>query len=712
MTQHGFFIDISRCTGCNACVIACKQWHNIPPGPVKWMRVYQWEEGSFPNLDLNTLPIMCMHCSNPVCIEACQHGAIYKEDKYGAVLVDQSKCEGDRKCYDACPYGVPQFAGDEPGQKMSKCDMCIDRLEEGLKPICVLSCSMRALDFGPIEELRAKYGNAIYVEALKKEKAPCSLACPADIDAEGYIRLISEGKVQQALDLIREITPFAGVLGRICTHVCESACLRGNFDKSVSIRSLKRFIADEENIELREKINPIAITKKEKIAVIGSGPSGLSCAYTLIKKGYAVTVFESESEPGGLLRYGIPSYRLPKNILENEINYIRELGVNIETGKKIQDLNSLFQDGYQYIFIGTGAWGSLKLNLNGEDAEGVFNALDFLVGVNSGKDIILGEKVVVVGGGSVAIDAARTAIRLGAKDVHIICLECRDLNNRDRMPAQDLEIEEAEEEGIIIHPSMGINRILTDNGKVTGLETMNCISVRDADGKFNPKFNECLVSIEADTVITAVGQKVTKTSLVNNLDLNINDTIKVDPLTLQTNIKGIFAGGDVAGDNPDVVTAIATGREAAISIDRYIQGEDIKKDRHLKNRDYKLNPLARSVNSPRLDVENRNIFSEVLQNMIACAAKEQAARCLRCGTICPSVVFKPKEPKKEVVVWNAEKALALWQDRHPDNGKQLPGIFNSSSDVTSYSGEMIGRNKLVLKPKNTEELMFYTTDDE
>ena len=182
MAQYGFFIDLSRCIGCNACVIACKQWHNISPGPIKWVRVSQWETGSFPSIKLHILPIMCFHCENPVCIKACPNQAIWKEEKYGAVLVDPEKCEGERKCWQACPYGAPQFEGDEPGLKMSKCDMCIDRLEEGLKPICVLSCSMRALEFGPLNELREKYGNLSQIEDMPKDSItkPAVIFKPAD----------------------------------------------------------------------------------------------------------------------------------------------------------------------------------------------------------------------------------------------------------------------------------------------------------------------------------------------------------------------------------------------------------------------------------------------------------------------------------------------------------------------------------------------------
>ncbi len=182
MSQYGFFVDQSRCIGCNACVIACKQWHDIPPGPIKWMRVYQWEKSVFPNTRLHILPIMCYHCQNPVCVKACPSRALYKEEKYGAVLVNTDKCQGTRKCWKACPYGTPQYEGDEPGLKMSKCDMCVDRLEQGLKPICVLSCSMRALEFGPLDELVEKYGNLRRLEDMPKDSiaTPAAVFRPAD----------------------------------------------------------------------------------------------------------------------------------------------------------------------------------------------------------------------------------------------------------------------------------------------------------------------------------------------------------------------------------------------------------------------------------------------------------------------------------------------------------------------------------------------------
>jgi anaerobic dimethyl sulfoxide reductase subunit B (iron-sulfur subunit) len=199
MAQYGFLIDLSRCIGCNACVIGCKQWHDVAPGPEKWMRVYQWEKGAFPQIDLRVLPIPCFHCEIPVCAEACPNKAIYKEEKWGAVLVDPEKCTGTRNCFEACPYGSPQFAGDETGLKMSKCNMCVDRLVDGLAPLCVLSCSMRALEFGPIDELMKKYGEKRQTEAMpRKDFAPCRIACPAGLKAESYIKLISENKFEEA----------------------------------------------------------------------------------------------------------------------------------------------------------------------------------------------------------------------------------------------------------------------------------------------------------------------------------------------------------------------------------------------------------------------------------------------------------------------------------------------------------------------------------
>jgi DMSO reductase iron-sulfur subunit len=713
MTQYGFFIDLSRCIGCNACVIACKQWHGLEPGPAKWMRVYQWEQGAFPDIRLHTLPIMCMHCENPVCADACPNHAISKENKYGAVTVDSQKCTGERKCFEACPYGAPQFASDDKHQKMSKCNMCLDRLEKGLSPICVLSCSMRALEFGPLEELKKKYGNSKQIAEFHPDFAPCRIACPAGVDAGGYVKLLAEGKTPEALALFRKTSAFAGVLGRVCVHPCEVECQRGKFDDAISICSLKRFMADEEFISGRIKAVPFKLTHKEKIAVIGSGPAGLTAAFDLIRLGYPVTVFESAPEPGGLMRYGIPEYRLPKKILTDEINYIREHGVEIKTGHPINSPDELFAQNYRAVFMAVGAWQSLKLNVPGENSEGLFNALDFLNRVNSGTKVKLGKKVIIVGGGSVAIDAARVALRLGVKEAHLVCLECRDLSSRDRMPAQSREILEAESEGVIIHSSQGISRILTRNGNITGLETKTCLSVRSQNGSFAPQFDSCSLSIlEGDNLILAIGQTIAKNTLTEKLLFNKGGTISADPVTLETGVKGVFAGGDMVNGAADIISAVASGQQAAISIDRFVKGENLKIDRVPFNKS-----VRESIGRFRLDKScecsgQKNDFSEVSKGINPDLALEQAKRCLQCGITIPSVVFKPEDPKKQIVPWDYQKALKLWQKRHPDSGEDLPDIFEDISDLTDIDEDTYLRNRLVLKPENSEEMLKYTTDDE
>jgi DMSO reductase iron-sulfur subunit len=714
MTQYGFFIDLSRCIGCNACVIACKQWHDIPPGPVKWLRVYQWEKGAFPAIDLRVLPIMCFHCENPVCAEACPHQAIYKEDKFGAVLVDPDKCQGERKCWEACPYGTPQYASDARSEHMSKCTMCLDRLEQGLKPICVLSCSLRALEFGPIDELRLKYEGNANIAELPREHPPCRIACPAGVDAGGYVELIAAGKMQEALDLFRETTPFAGVLGRICKHPCEADCRRGKFDDAVAICALKRFMADYERKAGNSRINTLPVTREEKVAVIGSGPAGLSCAYDLIHQGYAVTVFESAKRSGGLLRYGVAEYRLPRDILDYEIDYFARLGVDIRVSSPVTQLNDVFAQGYGAVFVATGAGQSQRLDVPGEDARGVNYALDFLARVNSGERVNPGRRVAVIGGGSVAIDAARVALRLGAREVHLVCLECRDLASGDRMPAQDWEIAEAEEEGVIIHACLGVSGILSKRGKVTGLETIGCTSVYDSDGRFAPRYSDTAgPGIAVDGIIVAIGQKVgNPLPGEKGMEYAPSGTILADPVTLETGMAGVFTGGDAVSGAASVIEAIAMGKEAAISIGRYLRGEDLKEGRQPRTKIVITRPGYQSCRPPILEKERRQGFDEVNLGFDEKSAIEQASQCVRCATTIPAVLFWPIDPKREVIPWDAKRTLELWQKRHADSGEQLPDIFKDVTDVTKNPADITGRNKLVLKPRSVEELMFYTTDDE
>ncbi len=467
--------------------------------------------------------------------------------------------------------------------------------------------------------------------------APCVIACPAGVNAQGYITNISEGKFEEAIEVHRRVTPFAGVLARICTHPCEVECERKKVDEPIAIRSLKRFMADYELKVGRKKATPIEKTKEDKVAIIGSGPAGLACAYDLISLGYPVTVFEAAPEAGGMLRYGIPEYRLPRKLLDNDISYVKELGVEIKTKSQVKDLKAIFNKGYKAIFVGTGAGVSQKLGIAGEDAKGVIYAIDTLKKVNSGAKVNLGnQRVVVIGGGSVAIDAARTALRLGAKEAHLVCLETRDLTSKDRMPAQDWEIEEAEDEDIVIHACLGPKEILTEGGKVAGLATITCTSVLDKDGKFAPKFAKGKApTIKADTIIVAIGQKPEE-SAFKELEKGPMQTIKVDSITLETNTKGVFAGGDVVSGPVDAITAIAAGKEAAISIDNYLSGIDLKEERPAplkKVTDIPKEGVVTKARSamPTLKPEERKGFAEVELGFNENEAIGEAKRCLLCG---------------------------------------------------------------------------------
>lgn len=462
--------------------------------------------------------------------------------------------------------------------------------------------------------------NYLVTECVHAAPGPCQVACPAGMNAWKYVHLTLVGKFEEALEVIRETTPLAGVLGSVCTRPCESNCERGMVDAPVGIRSLKYFVADHEMRAGRKRATPVKQTKDSQVAIIGSGPAGLSCAYDLVRQGHPVTVFEARSRPGGVLRYGIPEFRLPRDIVDNEIGYIEELGVDIRTNTPVKDLKDIFDQGYKAIFLGTGCPTSLKLDIPNEDAKGVIYALDFLNRVNSGGSVSLDGRVAVIGGGAAAIDAARVCLRRGAKEVHLVCLESRDLDCKDRMLAQACEIEDAEEEGLAIHPSLGPKRVLTKNGRVAGLETVICTSVREEDGTFAPEYAEGPApTIEVDRIVVAIGQKP-EAAAFKEVGKDLAETIAVDGFSLKTNIEGVFAGGDVVSGPSDVIGAIATGKEAAISIERYLSGMDLKEGRSIEFRLLNGAPLAAASVQRVVDTPDEKV------------AIAEAARCLNCGT--------------------------------------------------------------------------------
>lgn len=495
----------------------------------------------------------------------------------------------------------------------------------------------QVLPDGPREidgKLRLRYNVA---DCMHYNRPPCEVACPAGVDAAGYIALISQGKFREALEVLRRAMPFAGVCGRVCTHPCEIACERAKIDEPVAIRWLKRFMADYELRKGKQRATPVEKTKEDKVAIIGSGPAGLACAYDLVRKGYPVTVFEASHQSGGLLRYAIPEYRLPNKILDNEISYMEKLGVVIKTDTSIENLEDIFNQGYKAVFLGVGVQKSLEMGVDGEDTEGVIYALDFLRQVNSGTKVGIGDRVIIIGGGSTAIDSARVSRRLGAKEVHVMCLESRDLTCKDGMLAEDWEIEEAEEEGVIIHPCLGPRRVLSKDGKLTGMETVACTSVREEDGTFAPKYCEDPApTIEGDTVIVAIGQKAEVTAF-GEIEKSSEGTIRADEVTLGTNVSGVFAGGDVVSGPTDVITAIAAGKEAALSIDRYLREVDLTEGRPATEKTVaevsqggviKRTRLTMPVLEPR---ERGSSFAEVMLGFDEKAAIEEARYCFSCG---------------------------------------------------------------------------------
>jgi len=452
------------------------------------------------------------------------------------------------------------------------------------------------------------------VESGEKGGAPpCQVACPAGVNAQDYLYLVAQGKYHEALELVRMAIPFAGVCGRVCTHPCETECERGEFDEPLSIRSLHRFVADCELKMGRGKATAIERTKQDRVAVIGSGPAGLACAYDLVKLGYPVTVFEAAPKAGGLLLYGIPEYRLPKDVLDNEIDYIEGLGVEIKTNSPVYDLTRVFDQEYKAIFLATGAGISQRMAIPDEETEGIVHALDFLRQVNSGETVEVGKKIAVIGGGNAAVDAARVAKRLGAKEVLIIYRR-----SRNEMLAIKNEVDEAEQEGVKVCFLTAPVKVLTGDGRLSGLQCIQTeLGEPDDSGRRRPipiKGSE--FNIDVDNVLLAIGQTVDKTALAEKIEYTSRGTLLVDPATLQTNLEGVFAGGDVVSGPSDVISAIAVGKQAALSIELYLEGIDLKEGRPAplrKVEDVPKEGLEKEARKtvPVLEPEKRGGFAEV-----------------------------------------------------------------------------------------------------
>jgi formate dehydrogenase beta subunit len=475
------------------------------------------------------------------------------------------------------------------------------------------------------------------MEGKKRRQAlvPCQYACPAEIDAPRYIRLIGEGKYAEATAVIREKVPFPKVLGYICNHPCEAVCRRSELNEAISIRDLKRFAAESDIEKLWEKNAQKAPPTDRRVAVIGSGPAGLTAAHHLAKLGHRVTVFEALPLAGGMMRYGIPEYRLPRDVLESEIGEIEEAGVEIKTDAKIESLDALlFDEGYDAILVASGASVGQRLPIPGAEADGVLIGLDFLRDVHLGKAVQTGKKVVVLGGGNVAFDCARIARRLGADEVRIACLE-----NRVEMPAACDEIDQGEEEGILVHPARTCTKILNGDGRVTGVECLEVATFEFyEDGRAQIDAVEGSAHVlPADTVIFAIGQRP-KIPEQFELDTDARGHIEVDPYTFDTSVEGVFAAGDAVKVSGSVIEAIASGRRGAIAVDRYLGGSG-NLDEELAPPEEPASWLGPGDGFASLDrcqevcieaAERVKSFRGIVQALCEEAAIAESSRCLRC----------------------------------------------------------------------------------
>ncbi|MEG1557468.1 MAG: FAD-dependent oxidoreductase [Oscillospiraceae bacterium] len=539
--------------------------------------------------------------------------------------VDKEKCVACGQCVENCPTNALKL-----GQKL-----------------CAKTPIEQKDSISPRDHLWGeKHWNHDYRDnrrdVVDTGTSPCKTSCPAHIAVQGYIKLASLGKYTEALELIKKENPLPAVCGRICPRSCESACTRSDIDEPIAIDEIKKFIADR---ELNEKTR--FVPKKmhdygKKIAVIGAGPAGISCAYYLAIDGYCVTVFEKEERPGGMLTLGIPSFRLEKSVVNAEIDILREMGVvfktGVEVGKDIT-LDALRDEGFEAFYVAIGAQSGRKIGVEGEDARGVIAGIDFLKAVNLGQKTALEKNTVVIGGGNVAIDVARAAIRESTGTVSMFCLE-----SRAEMPALPEEVEEAMAEDIKINNSWGPKRILTENGKVTGVEFKKCISVFDKDGRFSPSFDESdTMTVLADSVLMSVGQSIVWGGLLNGtaIEQNKNMTAKADPLTYQTAQPDVFVGGDVFTGPRFAIDAIAAGKQGAISIHRFVwegQSLTIGRDRReyiaidkdnldMSGFDTMPRQMADHIKKEKKSFDDdRATFTE--EQM-----KKETERCLGCGAV-------------------------------------------------------------------------------
>ncbi|MDM8535606.1 FAD-dependent oxidoreductase [Desulfobacterales bacterium HSG17] len=551
-------------------------------------------------------------------------------------------------------YGAPNFSRSNfvakvDTEKCAACGQCVEYCPANAAKLGQKICSKTPIDipkallpddnvWGPDKwnpDYRTNRKNVV-----ETGTAPCKTLCPAHIAVQGYVKLASQGKYTDALALIKKENPLPAVCGRICPRKCESECTRGDIDEPLAVDEIKKFIADQDLNKNVRYIPPKINDYGKPIAIIGSGPAGLSCAYFLAVDGYKVTVFEREKELGGMLTLGIPSFRLEKDVISAEIDILREMGVTFKSGMEVGKditLDQLRKQGFEAFYVAIGAQAGRKLGIEGEDAEGVVSGLSFLRDINLGQETQLHGKTVVIGGGNVAIDVARSAIRSNAETVDMYCLE-----SKKEMPALEEEIEEALEECVVINNSWGPRRILTKNGRVAGVEFMQCVSVFDEDKRFNPTYDENnTITVEADHILISVGQAIDWGNLImgSKVKRNSNNTAVADTLTFQTDQPDVFVGGDVYTGPKFAIDAIAAGKEAAISIHRFVwPGQSLtigRNRREYHSLDKENIAIEGYDNTPRQRIghstRDRKVFKDTRLTLTEDQIKKETERCLNCG---------------------------------------------------------------------------------
>ena len=547
--------------------------------------------------------------------------------------VEKQNCVACGKCVEACPAGAVKL-----GQKL--CD------KEG----CEITYPRMPLpgDQPWGEHMWThNYRDVNRINCYDTGTAPCKTACPAHIGIQGYLQLAKEGRYEDALALIKKDNPLPAVCGHVCNRRCEDACTRGTIDEAVAIDEVKRFIAERDlNAETRfipkKTIPSLKGGFEEKIAIIGAGPAGLSCAYFLALTGYKPTIFEKNAEPGGMLRYGIPSYKLEKDLLAAEIDVIRQLGVEIRCGVEIGKdvtIEDLREQGYKGFYAAIGCQRGRKPGISGENAEGAYTAVDFLRKAGAKESFALEGDVVVVGGGNVAIDAARISSRCTDAKISMFCLEAR-----EKMPASNEEIEEALEEGIELNCGWGPKEVLEEDGHVSGVVFKKCTRVFDAQGRFSPEYDENdTVTVPCRHVIFSVGQAIDWGHMLDNLhvELRPNGGALANKLTYQTSEPDIFVGGDVYTGPKFAIDAIAAGREGAISLHRYVHehctltiGRNRRDFIELDKENIKVETYDSSSRQipPKADVkEQAKTFRDLSQSLTEEQVKKETSRCLSCG---------------------------------------------------------------------------------